>query len=720
MSRGTSIANLSISIILLGFAAGYTFLFGDHGNLLPILQRISGEQIAAIVAAITLSVLLGAARLRALAGEFGYPLQFRTSVQVVAVSQAAANFFFQVYGQIISRGLLLKHHGVPYSTTVLLTLLERLVGLLMLMLLAAIGALVVFGRITISLDQGGAELVRTLAGLAVAFASALWALELSGHLRRGIEALGGILKARAIVLAALYTMAIQAATLLGFTISALVLAPSISLVNLIAASTVVMLASALPISFGGWGMRELSAVIVLGAVGVAPEAALAAALLIGVLSLGVVVSLGGLAWLSRTAPATPQPVGETRIEGVGSSALLAWVIPLLTAVLVFFQVHVPVGNGAVNVCLADPLVAIGASLFLLQLTRRRASWKVANLWAYAAACFAAILLAYLHGWLAFGSNAWAATRALGWPLLLGYAMSGALIVRLAGEGGRDAAFRTLIAALLGIALLEYVLYATAAWGLRLPIVYDDRSTGFARDPNAFAFQVLVVIAVTLSVCRSTAYKLGALAGCFTMLWLSGSRSGVLAVGVLLACELFFQPRSARTIALAALLAGILVLLPTLSASLFMAPTVKSGGAVSSVAMLQTRPFSFDERWATMETAWQLFQSSPWLGTGLGYFIEHFPRADGSNLIIHSTYLWLLAELGLFGFAIFGASALALLLGAWRRARLDDSCRLAVLLLAGLGTMSLVHDLLFQRMTYFALGLALACGGLRQRGTGQSP
>jgi O-antigen ligase len=116
----------------------------------------------------------------------------------------------------------------------------------------------------------------------------------------------------------------------------------------------------------------------------------------------------------------------------------------------------------------------------------------------------------------------------------------------------------------------------------------------------------------------------------------------------------------------------------------------------------------------MEIAWRLFQSSPWLGTGLGYFIEFFPRVDGSNLIIHSTYLWLLAEFGLIGFAVFGASALGLLLGVWRRARIDDGCRLVVLLLAGLGTMSLVHDLLFQRMAYFALGLALACNGLRQR------
>jgi O-antigen ligase len=710
-----SAANLLVSLVLLGFAVCYTLFYGDYRNLLPVLQRISGEQIAAIVAAITLSVLLGAARLRALANEFGYPLRFATSVQVVAVSQAAANFFFQIYGQIISRGLLLKPHGVPYSTTVLLTLLERLVGLSVLLLSAALGALLVFGRITINLNQGGAELMRTAVGLSLALASALWALQRSGHLRRGIDALGEFVRARAVVLTALYTIAIQAATLFSFTVSAVVLAPNISLLNLAAASTVVMLASALPISFGGWGIREFSAVVVLGAVGVAPEAAFAAAVLIGVLSLGVVVAMGGVAWLARVAVGTADTTARgASIERVETLTLLGCVIPLLIAVLVFFQIHVPVGSGALNVCIADPLVVIGAGLFLLQFSRHEPDWTVGRLGLYAVACAAVITVGYLHGWLAFGSNSWAATKTLGWLVLISYAMSGALIVRLAGEAGRDAAFQTLIGAVLGIALLEYVRFVAAAQSLQLPIPYQVRAAGFAQDPNALGFQILVVIAVALTMCRNSAYRLCALASCLVLLWLSGSRSAALAALVLVAFALYFQPRAASTVALAVLIAGVLLFVPTLHIG---APTLHIGGEKSIGAMLQYRPTSIGERLATMEIAWQLFQSHPWLGTGLGYFVRFFPRPDGSNLIIHSTYLWLLAEFGLIGFAVFGASALDLWRSVWRRAWVDRGCRLALLVLAGLGTMSLVHDMLFQRMAYFALGLALARTGLRPHSDG---
>ncbi len=706
--RGTSIGNLLISIVLLGLAAGYALAFGDHGNLLPLLQQITGAQFAVVVSAIALSVLLGAARLKALAGEFGHSLRFSTSVQVVAASQAAANFFFQIYGQIVSRGLLLKRHGVPYSTTVLVTLLERLVGLAVLLTLATLGALMVFGQITIRLDKGGAELVRTLAGLAVASAAVLWALKRSGHLGRGVELLGGIVKARAIVLTTLYTLAIQAATLVSFTVAALALAPDIGLLNLVAASTVVMLASALPISFGGWGVRELSAVIVLGAVGVSPEAALAAAVLIGVLSLGVVIALGSLAWLPHAEARAPRAgILEYKPEALSTATLLGWTIPLLVAALLFFQIHVPVGQGAVNVCLADPLIVVGAGLFLLQLKRGETSWKVEHLGLYAASCFIVILLGYVHGWIVFGSNPWAATKLFGWLVLAAYAMCGALIVRVAGDRGRDAACWALIGALIGIAVLEYARYAAAEAGLKLLVPYSPRIAGFAQDANAFAFQVVAVIAVILVVCREGAGKLALLAGCFTALWLSGSRSAALAGAVMLALALYLRPRRAKIVALAVLAAATLVVLPLLIPDL---PGARP--ALTSTIMLQPRPLAINEHWMTIETAWGLFLSSPLIGSGLGYFVEHFPRADGSSLIVHSSYLWVLAELGLVGFAVLGASALGLWRSVWRRVASDDGCQLALLLLTALATMSLVQDMLFQRVTYFILGLALALASTR--------
>jgi uncharacterized membrane protein YbhN (UPF0104 family) len=58
----------------------------------------------------------------------------------------------------------------------------------------------------------------------------------------------------------------------------------------------VILATILPISIGGWGMRETAMVFTLSLVGVEPERAFALSILVGILTL--VMSLpGGVLWL---------------------------------------------------------------------------------------------------------------------------------------------------------------------------------------------------------------------------------------------------------------------------------------------------------------------------------------------------------------------------------------------------------------------------------------
>ncbi len=58
----------------------------------------------------------------------------------------------------------------------------------------------------------------------------------------------------------------------------------------------VLAAAMLPISFGGWGAREAAMIAGLQAVGIAPEAALAASFTLGIILLGTGM-LGGVVWL---------------------------------------------------------------------------------------------------------------------------------------------------------------------------------------------------------------------------------------------------------------------------------------------------------------------------------------------------------------------------------------------------------------------------------------
>ena len=224
---------------------------------------------------------------------------------------------------------------------------------------------------------------------------------------------------------------------------------------------------------------------------------------------------------------------------------------MLTAVLVYFQLYLPMANGNVNACLADPLVLICASLFLVSLPSGDAHWRIPRLAILVAGCTVVVMAGFVHGWLAFGSNAWAATKASGWFVLVGYALAAALIVRVGGETGRQLVFKTLIVAFLAIACLEYAIYASKVLGLAVPLRSPLRMEGFAQDPNAFAFQCLVVMALLLRTPGTSIRATTALGACLLMLFLSASRSGAIAAATMFAVAVYFRPRAFLTLAAAA-------------------------------------------------------------------------------------------------------------------------------------------------------------------------
>src|SRR6185503_486409 len=87
------------------------------------------------------------------------------------------------------------------------------------------------------------------------------------------------------------SLAIQVTTLAAYIALGRALAPHIGMASFAAAACIVMLAASLPVSFGGWGLRELSAVVALQAIGLSSASALVIALLIGVLSLVVIAGM---------------------------------------------------------------------------------------------------------------------------------------------------------------------------------------------------------------------------------------------------------------------------------------------------------------------------------------------------------------------------------------------------------------------------------------------
>ena len=155
------------------------------------------------------------------------------------------------------------------------------------------------------------------------------------------------------ILAHLFMLGFHAAMLLALNIEALTL-------EIASALVIVMFVSSLPISLGGWGVRELSAVAALGAVGIEPSAALAAALLVGIFSLGanLAIAFPGV-FLVLNSRLAREPGTQHANGTLNWNSRLVTGCAVLMAVAIFFQVRLETGSGQLTANAADLLALMG-------------------------------------------------------------------------------------------------------------------------------------------------------------------------------------------------------------------------------------------------------------------------------------------------------------------------------------------------------------------------
>jgi len=113
------------------------------------------------------------------------------------------------------------------------------------------------------------------------------------------------------------------------------------------------------------------------------------------------------------------------------------------------------------------------------------------------------------------------------------------------------------------------------------------------------------------------------------------------------------------------------------------------------------------RWESIVGAIPLWRENPIFGKGLGAFVETREKAGLETLVIHSVPVWLLAETGLFGVVLVGAAfflfirhGLGQLGPPATRAWGFGLISIIVCFVAA----GLVHDVFYQRVFWFLLGL----------------
>jgi O-antigen ligase len=286
-----------------------------------------------------------------------------------------------------------------------------------------------------------------------------------------------------------------------------------------------------------------------------------------------------------------------------------------------------------------------------------------------------------------------------------------------------------------IAALDLLIYCIGRLGLPVPEeILTYRLEGFEQKPNAFALQlVLTLIAAFISInaARLQTIVMGIL---FIGFWSSGSRSGFIAVGLVLVPALALRAVKPRR-----LCAALLILLLTalivdnlpeivttmvtalhtgarLVASLF-GSTLPEGQIVLHLPKYSTLEAivagygsSNVQRIASLKGGWAMFTSHPIFGAGLGAFMESYTRTNGVPLVIHSTLLWFLAEMGVIGLLVLVAPFVRVFKNEVHAADRGDPARIFLILaLLGFGAFAVVHDIGYQRSFWMLFGAALSCG-----------
>lgn len=278
-------------------------------NLLGRVQDGAPVYLAAALLLVLLVMVLVAVRWRLLARWLGLAVPIGLAVRAVFLGAFGSQVLPSTVGADLVRGYLLVQHTAAIRRVAASVIADRLFGLFALCLL-----LVLFNPVPPQLPAPYAGLVAPGALLAsgavlLAFllACAGIRLDASTRLLRRLRELGTIdgfrLQARPIAGSVALGLAIHALAVVTASLVARAYGVEPALGVWVAIIPFSLLASAVPVSIGGWGVREGAIILLAAPLGVPPAEALLVSLTIGVLN--VVASLPGALVLLRGHRADP-------------------------------------------------------------------------------------------------------------------------------------------------------------------------------------------------------------------------------------------------------------------------------------------------------------------------------------------------------------------------------------------------------------------------------
>lgn len=668
------------------------------------IMAMSPPSLAGMLALLLFNIVCTNIRFWLLLRQFGGTVPFANAYRANSSGQTIALFLIPLLAQVAGRNQIVEESGLPKIANATIAIVERSSVAALSLLMATLGMWRVFG----TAHPENIIQFTSFCGIAtvLTLSATVYGVFVSRKYERFLSSL--ILNIKNIRLGAptlLVTVLGYAATISSFSLAVLGTHQNISAESCIAAAAIISFAASIPISIGGWGPRELAAIIVLDKLGVEKETALTIAISVGALSIIATLLNSALCLVLKPTPVISIQTKSSARRGRAVAILSTYAISIVTTSLILFQLHATFNGSTLNTNLADPFALLTFASFCIPMVTRcefpRWESRAFNL---SLILFGvALILAFLIGWSRIGITSWAlGGRVTGWLVVTGYLLVGYSIADQFGSFG----FR-MAAQILGVTASCIVFYQLSIISVPclkfLKINAMHSFEGFSGNRNAFSFQLLIITCLLLPLlkkgrtCRGpNSVVTTCLSFCSAGALLSCSRTGQLVLALLYILSTALGISSVKHCALAlsgsaAIISGFYALLPSLTNYQY------------------SHSGSDHLRFKADLIALKTWCSYPVFGSGLGTFIESSERHLGVQMVIHSTPIWILSEFGLFGFSIFLFAAWVLYshiqrVKAWSGTPQQMSLFLTLI---AFSLFCQLHEILYQRIFWLALGLTLA-------------
>ena len=691
-----------IAVIALALWLGFDRL--DHDILVEALGQINlGYMLLASVAIIGV-MALSTSRFAYINQKFGgdesWLFLHRVNMLSLLYSQIALPLIAQIIGRV-SHGS--KERRIYYAP---LTVLEKSIAFTIMIIFGGGASYILLNQNII--PQGLATALTVMACAILFVLSASLFFIFTGDERR--EFVNTMLKISHLGIFKILSLSvvIQLGILLIYTILALQFVPDAPIMTLVGGFAIVVLATSIPIGFGGWGVREAAAAGVFLALGLPPEIGVIIGVLYGLLHLVIVIATVLLLKPKETKSRPASTKIQNPFEGINF-----WpVTSLLIMGLLPFQIRLPLAEGLITLNSVDVIALIAMINFILLewlSGRIKSLWADQLMWPGLVAIGLMIVMGWFVGWLHFGSNEWAtANRLTGLILVFSYLFAGAAMRHYIAPPMMAKFALVLVFSLTASVVIKTIVHNLMGYDASLFFNWRGNVKGFIADQNAFSFMAglaaIFVIFHTPQYHKSNRQH-AAIAIFLTVLSIfvlfSGSRSGLGASVFILLWLFVAMPRRIPHILTAAF--GTYAFIQC----------VNLIGQSGEMAFLNGRHVSntltvSKLRADTFESGLNLFLANPVFGAGLGAGIRD------TGLVIHNLYLWILGEMGIIGAMLCLPLAIAFTRIFFKTfgdktTPLKDHGQLHALILFVIicGGFSLVQDVAYQRILWLLVGFIMA-------------